>query len=204
MTMKHTKEELASKALTRLDKLIPRIYEFTERGIAVAKVQLEGKPHDVYLFSHIVRYEICQSIDALSDNFGIHRTPLPLSGIELFYEGFKIKVWKADGGEMPLAGASPHRQDFLSQKQVEMFEESDVPVRLAILWGCENGLTQLYLACPKKFDSPWENGACHFNVLIPHPATQVSVEPQIVEEPSGLDDILQQKPRKKSGTLDND
>jgi hypothetical protein len=81
-----------------------------------------------------------------------------------------------------------------------MFDVNAVPVRLAFLWGFENGIAKLNLACPRKFDSLWENGACHFNVAIPHPATQVKHQPE-EQEPSDLDDILEPKPKKKTGTL---
>jgi hypothetical protein len=115
MTMKRTKQDQAAEAIKRLSRLLPFMWEFTEGAISEATAKMEGKPFDVYLFSHIVRYEICRGLDSLPKDFNLQRSQHPLSGIEFLYEGFVIKVWKADGGEMPIAGASSNRQDFLSQ-----------------------------------------------------------------------------------------
>jgi hypothetical protein len=196
-------DELAKRTLERTWDLHQQIYRFLDESVEQVRSQFEPKEYDPWYFTHAVRYQVCRSIDAIPEALrGFTRTPFPMSGLEVLYREFKVKIWKVNGGEMPIAGQSAGREEFLEQRQpmldqyLESLDEKDlIPLKLFISWDVNKDLhlKNVKLVCPKTFESAWRPGEDYFAIPIPHPATGVVAPTEFTEEPGELDVPLQRK-----------
>lgn len=203
-------DSLKQQTLQRTWDLHQRLYTIIEDTVESVRSDFASRPYDPWYFSHSVRYQLCCALDAVpKEARKFERVLHPLSGVELKYNEFRIKVWKVSGDEMPIAGNSPHRSEFLRQPYLPNYIETldcgdTVPLNLFVAWDVDGDrhLTKLELVCPMDFDSPWKPGDEFFSVAIPHPALQIASPTHFTEAAEqDLDIELEQK---KTGSEDGD
>jgi hypothetical protein len=159
--------------LDKLNPLLSPLYKYVEEGIDKARSFFtnERRSPDPWLFSHIVRWHVCNKLDDCGEsNLSYERSPQAMSGIEITYEDRCIKVFKADEGELPAAGRSRPRQEFYKGNLFDG-DEWGLPIYLAVIWDVDNQyqLLDIQLVCPD--DGPtWESGQQKWAKTIPHPA----------------------------------
>jgi hypothetical protein len=173
--------EAPEVVLATIRPLVDSLYGIFEHAVADAQNYLEAKTAelrgtngdqtiDPFVFSQLVRFyaaEILGSSRAAELGYRFER--LPNCGIFLEYEGYQIRIWKADEGKLPAPGYSQAKQDFYQQP---LFADV-LPAKLALLWeSYRNGQVVLILACPHGDGNPWETGQSHWHVTVPHPATR--------------------------------
>ena len=181
-----------------------RLYVLTESVVEAVRQRFDPEGYDPWYFTHSVRHDICRALDGVPDQErGFSRVPHPLSGIELVYREFRVKMWKSTG-DMPIVGNSAGRADFLRQPFLEHYLESLgdgdlIPLKLVVAWEIDQQLhlNGFDLVCPNDYDSPWTPGTEHFAIAIPHPATQILAPTKFTEEPTELEVPLE---RKKTGS----
>ena len=175
-----------------LAPMLAILYRLVEEGIDEARSFFDRhrEPYTPWLFAHIVRWHICRRLDARDGiTLPYTRNPLAFDGIEIMYEGYSLKVLKADEGELPGAGTYAREAWYTGN----LFEPDEIRVEVsnvAVLWDVNRyfRLTELMLAIPGSDEPP---------SLIPHPATLAQPqEPQVntssrelteFEEPADLD-----------------
>jgi hypothetical protein len=162
-----------------LEPLLSPLYRFIEEGAADANSffhQRGEKPHDPWLYPHIVRWHTCNGLDDLKQTnatLDYEAADLPMAGIEIAYSGHTIKVFKATDGVLPAAGRSPNRQAFFNGNLFGEDEEVFERANLAVIWDVDahGSLILMQLVCPKAGSPTWKPGEVHWAVDIPHPAT---------------------------------
>jgi len=99
------------------------------------------------------------------------RLPIANNGLQLSYADLLLRILKADGGGVPLAGASRARQRFYHQLSL-LGEEAVEVLKLLVLWDVDRlGLDgELLLVCPKRGAETKDSLEVHWMVPIPHPA----------------------------------
>jgi hypothetical protein len=201
-------ESLKQQTLQRTWDLHQRLYTIIENTVESVRSDFASRPYDPWYFSHSIRYLLCTALDSIpKEARTFERITHPLSGVELMYREFRIKVWKVSGDEMPIAGYSPHRSDFLRQPYLTNYIETlgsgdAVPLNLFIGWDVDRDLhlNKLDLVCPMDFDSPWKPGEELFSIAVPHPALQIVSPTHLTEgAEQDLDIELEQK---KTGSED--
>jgi hypothetical protein len=201
-------DSLKQQTLQRTWDLHQQLYTVLEKTVEDVRASHVNGAYDPWYFSHSVRYRLCVALDSVPKELqNFTHIPHPLSGIEIRYREFRIKVWKVSGDEMPIAGNSPHRVDFLRQPYLPEFIESldlgdTMPLNLFVGWDVDSDLhlNKLELVCPMDFDSPWKPGEELFAITIPHPALQIVSPKTFTEE---LDqDIEIELEQKKTGSQD--
>jgi hypothetical protein len=200
-------QHLAQQTLRKTWNIHQPLYRHLEASVESVAQRFDPKKYDPWYFTHSVRYEVCQRIDSAESAAQFKRVPLPMSGLEFAGDEFRLKVWKANGGELPIAGNSPGRSSFLSQPFLTNYLESlnskaFEQLRLVVSWDVDSRLHlfNVRLVCPKDFESPWKVGNEHFSIEIPHPASEIASPTQFTEEASELEIQIE---RKKAGTRDN-
>jgi hypothetical protein len=175
-----------------LAPILTVLYQIVEEGIYEARSFFDEhhEPYTPWLFAHIVRWHICRRLDE-RDGISIEytRNPLAFDGIEIMYEGYSIKLLKADEGDLPGA-ATYTREAWYTGNLFELDEISVEVSNVAVLWDVNRyyRFTELTLVIPGSEEAP---------ALIPHPATLPHLqEPQVngssrdlteFEEPEDLD-----------------
>ncbi|HXS97863.1 MAG TPA: hypothetical protein VN736_24860 [Candidatus Limnocylindrales bacterium] len=205
-------DSLRQQTLERTWDLHQRLYTIIEDSIESVRVELASKPYDPWYFSHSVRFHLCTALDSIPEEARtFDRVRHPLSGVELNYKEFRVKVWKVSGDEMPLAGNSPHRNAFLRQPYLPNYIETldcgdTIPLNLFIGWDVDHDLhlNKVELVCPMDFDSPWKPGEDLFSVSIPHPALQIQSPVHFTEAADQDLEIELEKKKTGSDDADND
>ncbi|HSL84517.1 MAG TPA: hypothetical protein VLF66_17220, partial [Thermoanaerobaculia bacterium] len=108
----------ALQARSDLEPVSARVYEALEYGIECGRDSFGDDPLDPWLFPHIVRFRTCQRLREGQGEFTVRQNPM--SGIEITYQGYHIRVFKRCGTEEFLypPGHSQGRQDFYDQQLV--------------------------------------------------------------------------------------
>jgi hypothetical protein len=187
--MKITHDPDQDVVLKELSPVLPFIYRGVEEAIERTRDFFpEGKPIDAALAPNLVRYHVKEYIDhkssadsRLSVSSTFEREPLPNNGLFLHFGPYRIRILKADEGELPLPGPSRARRRFYQQTlplwaQVSGEDRPNL-VNLVILWdvNSEYVLNDLSIACPKDVGESRGSVQCHWRAEIPHPAlTQAS------------------------------
>ena len=103
---------------------------------------------------------------------------VPNIGLSLFYDRRHILIWKGNGGELPIAGVSRKRKQFLDQelRQVTLFDIDaylTIPVDMnhVIKWNSnvDGRLAAVYLSCPKGKLSDWQPADVYWTRILQHP-----------------------------------
>jgi hypothetical protein len=190
------------KTLADLSWLHPELYRAFEHGVYKGKTHFEGESldWDASAFSTIVRlhaksYLKTKNLDA------VEIEQVNLSGLSLRVPKYQIKMWKSEGSDLPVPGASEPKQEFYQQPLFPNGTEQPNPLRLAVLWNIDwqKHLAAVWLVCPKYGDE--KSAEAHWCVKIPDPAlasVPVAAAPTI---PSDLP--IKRKDEKATGTTDN-
>lgn len=182
--MKNTDVPDQDVVLEELSPVLPFIYRGVEEAVQQTRDFFpEGKPIDSALAPNLVRYHVKEYIDSqgsadseLSVSSKFNRQPLPNNGLFLHFGSYRIRILKADEGELPLPGPSKARRRFYEQTLplwVEVSEEDRPnPVNLVILWdvNSEYALDDLSIACPRDVGESRGSVQVHWRADIPHPA----------------------------------
>ena len=156
-------EELAP-LLRLVETLMPdlareRVWPYFDAG---------GRMVDVSLFAHMVRFElgnelrihgVATSEYADDQSFGIDS--LPLSGLQLSFQGYCIKILKSSDGRCPPAGTSQRREAFYNQ-QIPLHGTRP---NIVFLWDFTPNFT-LRVAMPVGYSASSGEVNEHFNVLV--------------------------------------
>lgn len=170
--------------------LLRLLYQLIEEGTEIAFSFFDGQPEptfpDPYLYPAVVRWHITRTLDALSGtSITYERAELPSNGVEVRYQGQRLKVFKSTPeGALPAPGLSLPRQDFY---QPSLFGEDGESPNLVVMWELDSSyhLASVQLVCPKGDGTPWKTGQQAWAVRLPHPA---SFEvPPTIEESGDLD-----------------
>jgi hypothetical protein len=190
------------KTLADLSWLHPELYRAFEHGVYKGKTHFEGESldWDASAFSTIVRlhaksYLKTKNLDA------VEIEQVNLSGLSLRVPKYQIKMWKSEGSDLPVPGASEPKHEFYQQPLFPNGTEQPNPLRLAALWNIDRqkNLAAVWLVCPKYGDE--KSAEAHWCVKIPDPAL-ASIP--VVAAPTVLSDLpIKRKAEKATGTTDN-
>lgn len=219
--MKSTGVPDVDVVLEELTPVLPFIYGGVEDAIQQTRDFFpEGKPVDASLAPNLVRYFVKEYIDhkssadsQLSVSSQFRRETLPNNGLFLHFGSYRIRILKADEGELPLPGPSRARRRFYEQTLPNWAqisgEEQPNPVNLVILWdvNSEYALDDLSIACPKDVGESRGSVQVHWRADIPHPAlahTNNNGSPAQDADAGDIDDLdLTTKERPSTGTEHN-
>jgi len=190
------------KTLTDLSWLHPELYRAFEHGVYKGKTHFDGESldWDASAFSTIVRlhaksYLKTKNLDA------VEIEQVNLSGLSLRVPKYQIKMWKSEGSDLPVPGASEPKQEFYQQPLFPNGTEQPNPLRLAVLWNIDwqKNLAAVWLVCPKYGDE--KSAEAHWCVKIPDP---VLASVPVLADPTALSDLpIKRKDEKATGTTDN-
>lgn len=167
----------STAVLEELNPIVTPVYNALERAIEESNSYFSEQEHviDPFLFPNLVRYNALQHLeDAQKEVDGLHIEKLSNNGIFMRFMGYRIRVWKADEGELPAPGNGDGRLKFFEQP--DLFPGMRF-MNLAIIWDAtsKGTLKNLMLVCPKGDGNPSNvTGQAHWQIEIPHPATQVA------------------------------
>jgi hypothetical protein len=176
----------------RLWPVLAAIYDLMESGCAEAYLYIEStgaQAINAHLFSMLVRDHVCRGLDALKRTGSVDflRAYKSMCGIEVFYEGLKLKVLRPgidEDGDATLPAAKSGQQSLFYMGNFIPYDASQVFIsNLVMLWDSDHATRTLsaWLACP---DEGRESLFCE---AIPHPATGLSAPP--APEPTPTDDL---------------
>lgn len=198
-------EQDPDAVLRRLAPLTPVLYRAVEAGIAESLdfFSTREQPVDPCLQPNIVRWRAKQILDDAGHLTELEhenvvalpyrqfvRMPVANNGLQLSYGDLVLRILKADGGDVPLAGASRARQRFYHQ--LSLLDEAIDVLRLLVLWDVDcTGLSgELLLVCPRRGAETRDSLEVHWMVPIPHPAeglgAPVGPVPQHGDDDDGL------------------
>ena len=193
---------VASKeqALRELFPLTSTLYEvFPEAAdeIVIPHFAVRGRPIDQGLATHMLRYEVRCSLDEVGisvfedsdDSLGdmpseFDMQPLPNSGIEGIFAGWRFKLLRSRTGEVPPPGRSDRRKRFYSQqlglRGFDKLEELQVRPNVVVLWDFDVTYRRIDIRVAIPQEATGEYGAvrCYYNVQVPHPVIVTSRQPR--------------------------
>jgi hypothetical protein len=190
------------RTLTDLDWLHPELYRAFEHGAYKGKTYFEGEnvEWDLSVFSTIVRlhaksYLRSKNLDA------VEIEQVNLCGLSLRVPKYQIKMWKSEGAELPVPGASEPKREFYQQPLFPKGTEQPDPLRLAVLWNVDSlkNLVAVWLVCPKYGDE--KSAEAHWCARIPDPALAAASAEAIQNRADDLP--IKRKEQKATGTENN-
>lgn len=175
--------------LNELRPVLVFVSGFIDEGVQIAKAFFEQRSTrtDPWLFSHIVRWHICSSLDGAKEiSVPFSRVGYPLSGVEISYGERKIKVFKANAGTLPPAGRSRSRQSYWNGNLFSSFDGDFFSTpNLVLLWDVDELFSlALTLVCPRADGQFWKSGQILWSIAIPYPwvvQTETTVNTEAVE-----------------------
>ena len=201
--------------------MLPFIYAGVEAAIEQTRDFFpEEKPVDAALAPNLVRYYVKEYIDSKSPansqpsiSYEFNRESLPNNGLFVHFGPYRIRILKADEGDLPLPGPSRARRRFYQQTLPLWAEVSGEdkpnPVNLVVLWdvNSEYVLNDLSIACPKDVGESHGSVQCHWRAEISHPAlTQANDADSLVQDmdAGNVDDLdLTMREPEDTGTEQN-
>lgn len=145
--------------LEDISRLIPVIYDAFEASLNSTREYFEERNQavDPYLAPSLVRYNtklyLREAGQTAEDIFDLGT--MANNGLLLTYGKYKLRILKADDGDIPAPGPSKIKQAFYNQELPFVFssgtEENDAPLNLVLVWDVANDyrLRGLSLVCPK-------------------------------------------------------
>lgn len=184
-------------ALTQLWDLLERLKEAIEFGDAGASEFFDDQarqgvvdPENPYLYPDLVRYRALHVLRPQMIALGASVEELPNIGLEVTAERgvrrYRIRVRKAEQGEIPSPGQSEALIDFYNQpQQLVLLPPADV--HLVLFWEFEEPAHELRLWLAAPLTGGWSRSTLtvHWCELIPAstlPATAPSPEAEELEE----------------------
>lgn len=168
----------ASAAKDHLAVLSLRVFEALEAGVAETQEHFDEGAPDPWLFPHMVRYAVWRRLSEAGE-FVV--TQLPMSGIEIEYMGYRVRLFKRCGMEGEFLyppGHSKGRQDFYEQ-QLQLPGVSHLFAQrrnVAYVWEVVDGELELWLVSPDGFEHIWKPGRVRWSITIPHPVLEMAAE----------------------------
>lgn len=178
----------APETLESLNPLLTVVFEALESGTLHAREYFEqqgDQPVEPYLYAHLVRYRAKQHLETHGHAVQFTTDDIAYSGLQVCFDRYRVRILKADQGDVPAPGISNRRQQFWAQlhlniDQLSMFEDgTPPPVNLLVIWDVDgrHNLAPLTLACPKGGGTHRRSVEVYWHIPIPHPAERV--EPQV-------------------------
>jgi hypothetical protein len=211
MTMLLAHEQEPEAVLARLRPLVPLLYRAVEAGIgeSLSFFGMREQPICSVLQPNLVRWKAKQILDEAGhmtrleeDNvtpigLRFERIPIANNGLQLSFNNLFLRILKADGGGVPLAGSSRARQIYYHQ--LALFGEAVDLLKLLVLWDADGaGLAgELVLVCPKRSAETRDSLEVHWMVPIPHPAEDVGSTSPESGPNAGDDDNLYRLPTRE-------
>lgn len=168
------------------------VFRAIEHGIERALEYFSGRAEDPWLFSHIVRDGALELLPEWVDAAAVpcELTRNPMSGIELSWNGWTIRVWKKPNGEheyLQPPGESGRRQSFYNQIGVQDrlggMDSLFVSNRnLVYVWDRNGADIDLLIVKPFGFDDIWKAGNIEWKVVVDHPASFVEPSADFSDE----------------------
>jgi hypothetical protein len=196
------------------------IFKAIESSVVIAKTYFDKLDQEIdpWLAASMVRYHAGLYIDRrLPKIKGLHREPLPNSGLYLEFKRYRIRIRKSDEGEMPDPGPSQTMQAFYQQRLLGwdsvVGDDESIPVNLLVVWDATRSyvLLGMDLVCPKYGSEDKDSAEQHWKIAVPHPAaTLPPVQPGPKDIPaaeSDVDDLpytRKRPPQTKTGTENTD
>jgi hypothetical protein len=165
--------------LRKLAHLLPIIYSSLQHGTHEARDFFDGqkdtakKVLDRYLAPNLVRFH---ARHLLKKN-DVSVVDVSNNGMCFAYDGYIIRILKANNGKLPVPGHSETRRAFYQQDQYKLklvgFDNSDdnaaEKLNLIILWDVSYSydLGVISLACPKSGDFTRESVSAYWHCKIP-------------------------------------
>lgn len=160
-----------------------------EAGIEVAREYFADRSPDPWLFAHIVRDQVIQSLLGVDGDFTLEE--MPMSGIEISCGEYCVRCFKKCGSDSDFLyppGHSQGRQDFYSQVPLPGMSSLMRPFRnLAYVWEAMVDGLELWLVCPDGFDGIWKPGRSRWTIPIPHPALSMESQGAFEEDTDDQD-----------------
>lgn len=182
-------------AQERLGPLPSLIYRAVEYGVEKAKTYSlhEKISLSPWCFGNLVRSQALSYLEK-HNQLGFELYRLPLDGIEIRYNGCRIRHWKAnEDGELPPPRGSQTKLEYYQQElfPLSAYGPDALLLKLVALWELDEhqNLSSVKLVCPSGSDDNWEPSQIHWSIDIPHPATDLSGPPEFGAPDKDIDDL---------------
>jgi hypothetical protein len=153
---------------------------------------------DRYLFPHLVRFFLKDQLETIGLSVKMEEEEEPITdylfksltnnGLMISYNGFRLKILKADNGDLPVPYSDAKSKYYNQQLPLIQDFPSDsktVCPNLIILWEINSNydFLQLRLACPKSGYKTRDSVKAYFNEPVPHTAELIKTTKQeVIEE----------------------
>ena len=176
-----------------IKELIFKVHVALEDAPRLAKLFFEKQNQDIdpFLVNDIIRYYVKRYL--LDLDFDVTESykvdDLANNGLSVRYNGYHVRILKADHGDLPIPGVSETKKLFYNQQLSMDLYNSDTNLRrlkpnVLILWDLSSSydLSQLYLACPKSGGKTRESVSSYFNNPLEHAAYLIKPDKVISED----------------------
>lgn len=197
------------EALDRIQPIITGLYEAAEKAAQSARMFFDQEADgavDPYLFPNLFRFHAKRYLDALGHEvkeFG--RDSLPNNGLLVRFNGFHLRILKAQNKGVPPPGQSESKQAYYCQQLALPYSDAATPGlnlpidwNLLVIWDVtkEYVLRDLQLGLPKIVLE--DDFLMHWVEPIPHPVLAITQSAPISEEPhqDDLDDLTRRRDQK--------
>ena len=168
------------------------MWEALEAGTADAHDYFEGHGEDVNrtLYPSIVRYRAIQVLESAGvEAVEFERENIANNGIEIQHGRYRLRVLKAEDGDVPRAGSSSRKRNFYHQGTLFPATDGASVTNLVVLWDYDGqGITELVLACPMAAESKKAGVRVAWTTPIPHPA-DAAAGSAVVDDEEGDEDL---------------
>ena len=200
--------------LARLQPLLNLLYQALDTSIQDAKAYFDARNEtvDPWLFPDQVRYGVKRLLakhgHTAEEEEQLEQVHLPNNGLMLHVGNDRIRILKADGGDIPAPGPSLRRLEYFnanSQVQLNIGngDGGSQIHRFLLVWGADDGhhFTDLYLAYP--LSGTRTSVVLAWSRSVPHPATTIT--PQTPSTPEPTEDLpiepdVDEEKKKGTGT----
>lgn len=184
----------------KVTPLLITVNQAIEDAIPRAKgfFETQNKNIDRYLFPHLVRFFLKGQLETNDLSVKMEEEEEPITeylfesltnnGLIISYNGFRLKILKADNGKLPVPYSDAKSKYYNQQLPlISDFPNNSKTIcpNLIILWEINSNYDfyQLRLACPKSGNKTRESVQAYFNEPVPHAAELIKPKKQeVIEE----------------------
>jgi hypothetical protein len=162
--------------LRELMPIWPSIVRALEAGTIASREYFDTlqRPVDPFLFPNIVRYHAAEYLRevALAEGVDYEFETLPNNGLKVCFGPYRLRILKADHGDLPVPGHSRSKQFFYQQRFEQQLLFGEAMMNLVVLWDVDGrgNLTRLDLVRPVAGEETRSSVLYDLRVPIPHPA----------------------------------
>jgi hypothetical protein len=176
MSVLRPEDQTPEATIEALGSIWPIVYPAMEGAVQQALEFFGDGAIDRPLFPNLVRYHVKVAlnsggltvVDEDDDQPRLEHSILSNNGLLLAYDHRRIRIRKADHGELPGPGHSETLRRFY-QQQLSLIDGVEVEIqKLMLLWDVRGSDVDLRLACPKG--GVGHKAWAHWIVAVPHPA----------------------------------